>query len=76
MCVRSLGQEDFWRRAWQSTLVFLPVESHGQRNLADHSPQVAKSWTRLMRLSMHAKYGLSWISQGKSAVLPKHRITD
>ena len=23
-----------WRRAWQPTPVFLPEESHGQRNLA------------------------------------------
>ena len=26
-----------WRRAWQLTLVFLPGESHGQRNLEDYS---------------------------------------
>ena len=29
-----LGGEDPLRRAWQSTPVFLPGESHGQRNLA------------------------------------------
>ena len=28
-----------WRRAWQSTPVFLLGESHGQRRLADYSPQ-------------------------------------
>ena len=28
-----------WRRAWQPTPVFLPGESHGQRSLADYSPQ-------------------------------------
>ena len=27
-----------WRRAWQSTSVFLPGESHGQRSLADYGP--------------------------------------
>ena len=27
-----------WRRAWQTTAVFLPGESHGQRSLAGHSP--------------------------------------
>ena len=27
-----------WRREWQSTLVFLPGESHGQSSLAGHSP--------------------------------------
>ena len=29
-----LGREDPWRRKWQSILVFLPGESHGQRSLA------------------------------------------
>ena len=27
-----------WRRAWQSIPVFLPGESHGERNLAGYSP--------------------------------------
>ena len=27
-----------WRRAWQPTLVFLPRESHGQRNLVGYTP--------------------------------------
>ena len=36
--VQSLGGEDPLRRAWQSTPVFLPGESHGQRNLAGYSP--------------------------------------
>ena len=27
-----------WRRAWQPTPVFLPGESHEQRNLAGYSP--------------------------------------
>ena len=27
-----------WSRKWQSTLVFLPGESHGQRSLAGYSP--------------------------------------
>ena len=42
-----------WRRAWQSTPVFLPRESQGQRSLVGYSLRVAKSWTRLKRLSMH-----------------------
>ena len=28
----------FWRRKWQPTPVFLPGESHGQRNQAGYSP--------------------------------------
>ena len=31
-----------WRRAWQSTPVILPGESHGQRNLVGYSPQGLK----------------------------------
>ena len=27
-----------WKRTWQSTQVFLPGESHGQRSLAGYSP--------------------------------------
>ena len=27
-----------WRRTWQSTSIFLPGESHGQRSLAGYSP--------------------------------------
>ena len=27
-----------WRRAWQPPPVFLPGESHGQRNLVDYIP--------------------------------------
>ena len=36
-----------WRRAWQPTPVFLPGESHGQRNLAGVVHGVSKSRTRL-----------------------------
>ena len=36
-----------WRRKWQPTPVFLPGESHGQRNLAGYSPWGRKSRTRL-----------------------------
>ena len=28
-----------WRRKWQPTPVFLPGKCHGQRSLADYSPQ-------------------------------------
>ena len=36
--VRYLGWEIPWRRDWQSTPVFLPGESHGQRSLAGYGP--------------------------------------
>ena len=51
MWVRSLGQEDprrIWRGAWQPTPVFLPGESHGQRNLegirSTGSKRVRHNW--------------------------------
>ena len=31
-----------WRRAWQSTPVFLPGEPYGQSSLAGYSPQGGK----------------------------------
>ena len=34
-----------WRRAWQTTLIFLPGESHGQKGLAATVHRVAKSQT-------------------------------
>ena len=43
-----------WRRAWRSTPVTLPGESHGQRSLAATVHRVRKSQTQLKRLSMHA----------------------
>ena len=49
-----------WRRTWQSTPLFLPRESHGQRThgmepwTESMVYRVAKSWTRLKQLSTHA----------------------
>ena len=40
-----------WRRAWQPTPVFLPGESHGQRNLAGYSPWSHKESDTTERLS-------------------------
>ena len=36
--VQSLDWQDPWRREWQSTPIFLPGQSHGQRNLVGYSP--------------------------------------
>ena len=51
--VRYLGREDPLRRAWQPTSVFLPEKFYGWRSGAGYSPQVARSWTGLKRLSPH-----------------------
>ena len=54
-CVRKI----LWIRAWQSTPVFLPGESHGQKSIRGAIVhRVAKSQRRLNRLSMHLP--LSW----------------
>ena len=48
--VCSLGQED--RRAWQPTPVFLPEESHGQRNMVGNSPRGRKESDPTEQLSL------------------------
>ena len=42
--IPALGRSP-WNRAWQSTPVFLPGESHAQRSLAGYSPRGHKSQT-------------------------------
>ena len=42
-----------WRRKWQPTPVFLPVKSHGQRNLAAYSPCSCKELETTERLRTH-----------------------
>ena len=43
-----------WRRRWQSTPVFLPGKSHGQRSLVGYGPQGYKASDITEALSMHA----------------------
>ena len=40
-----------WRRKWQSTSVFLPGKSHGQRCLAGYSPWACKELDMTERLT-------------------------
>ena len=43
--IPGLGRSS-WRRKWQPTLGFLPVESHGQRSQVGYTVHgVRKSWT-------------------------------
>ena len=51
MQVQSLGGEDPLEEEMEPTPVFLPGESHGQRNLVAIVHSVAKSTTQLKRLS-------------------------
>ena len=43
-----------WRRKWQSTPVFLPGQSHGERCLASYSPWGCKEMDMTKQLSMRA----------------------
>ena len=46
-----------WRRKWHPTPVFLPENSHGQRNLAGYSPKgcrVGQDWATKQALSHNA----------------------
>jgi len=45
-----------WRRAWQPTSVFLPGESHGQRNPAGYSPWGWKESDRTEQLACTHTY--------------------
>ena len=47
------GLGRYQRRAWQPTPVSWSEEPHGQRSLVGNNLWVAKSQTRLKRLSMH-----------------------
>ena len=42
-----------WRRTWQPTPVFLPVEFHRQRSLVGYSPWGCKESDTTERLSLH-----------------------
>ena len=68
--VHSPGQEDPWRREYQSTPVFLPAKSrHGQKILADYSPQGHKASDMTEHLSTRSTHTQV---NGFSALLPVH----
>ena len=51
-----------WRRKWQPSPVFLPGKSHGRRSLANYSPWVTKSRTRLSDFfHLHRSVGEIWL---------------
>ena len=59
MKVQSRGREDSLEEGMQPTPVFLPGESHGQRNLEGHGHGVAETWTRL------STQGYTWTAVNK-----------
>ena len=52
------------RRKWQTTPVFLPGETHGQRSLAGYSPWGLKEIDTTQRLTTRAKFSmlLQWFT--------------
>ena len=56
--VQSLGWEDPMKEsmAWQSTPVFSPGESHGQKNLVGYSPWDCKESDTTEQLSVHTLF--------------------
>ena len=45
-----------WRRAWQSTPVFMPGESHGQKSLVGYSPRGCKESDTTKQLTLSLRY--------------------
>ena len=45
--------DQYWKRKWQPTPVFLPGKSHGRRNLVGYSPWGPKELDRTERLHFH-----------------------
>ena len=61
--VPSLGWEDPWKRKWQSTPVFLPEKSHGQRSLVGYSPWGCKELDTTEPLSSQVEYMIKFKPQ-------------
>ena len=54
-----IAQICYWRREWQSTPVFLPGESHGQRNLVGYSPWGCRELDTT-KATQHIQYFWKW----------------
>ena len=52
-CIWSLGQKDPWRREWLPIPVFLPGESHGERNLVGYSLRGCKEMDTTEQLTFN-----------------------
>ena len=61
-----------WRRAWQSTSVFWPGQSYGQRSLVGYSPQ-SHTWVTHITHSLK-KYLFSFLNATLVLPLPYSRI--
>ena len=50
------AHEQWWRRKWQPTPVFLPGESHGQRTLARYGPWGLEESDTTEQLTLHKQW--------------------
>ena len=71
---RSLDRENLWRRAWQTTPVFLPGESHGERSLMGYNPWGHKEYmteqlSTYRNQEGHVNYPSVWNSAALSTSL-------
>ena len=57
-----------WRRKWQSTLVFLPGESHGQGSLVGYSPWDRKESDMTEQLHFHIKWPIGLFLETTSPI--------
>ena len=59
-----------WRRKWQSTLVFLPGKSYGERSLVGYSPWGHKEsdMTEQLSTDMHAMWELSSLTRDRTCI--------
>ena len=60
-----------WRRKWQSTQVFLPGESHGQRSLAGYGPWGHEESDTTEQLSIFITVGNSEVSGKDLIIFPR-----
>ena len=58
-----------WRRKWQSSLVFLPGESHGQRSLAGYRPCGCRERNTAEQLSTQPKMDVTFSASSMKRVV-------
>ena len=61
------GLGSTWKREWLPTLVFLPGEFHGRRNLVGTVHGVTKSCIQLKQLSVHTVRQTRWLNEVRRA---------
>ena len=71
--VRSLSWEEPWRRAWQSTPVFLPGEPPGKRSLVGYSPQGCTE-SNIPEATQHVRKEKTILIDTKNTIQDKNQV--